>query len=536
MSAIEKNRKEHVVQAYDVKINALHELKNGVRNSDIAKQLNVHVRTVQRWQKNQKKILEKEYNADERLSKKLKRNKALKFDFVNKLTWLWFNESRNAGVSVNGPQICMQARAMYIALGGTENEFKASNGWLDKFKRRHNIRSMATVGEKRSSHIDAAENFITWFDNYIRDENLCEDQIFNCDETGLNFKNMPRKTFTSKEESSTCDSKEMKERITIMASSNASGGLKIPLVVIGKSTEPGCMKSINELPVYYRSQECAWMVSSLFKEWFFSEFVPKVTLYLKSKNLPIKAVLLVDNCLSHPRKLQMGTNIRVIFLPPNTSALIQPMDQGVLQYLKLKYRFLIMEHIVNNVNNGEGLMEVVEKISLENGIEWLTNAWDNVRPITIKNSWNSLWRRNCDATTTQNSILDLMNLPENRILPRLFHSILQNTESYAQIAYDSVLDWLNPPTILTPEEALSNEEIMLVIAEEERGKESGESDSDNDSDPSISNEDVGDHLKEILSYCKKHPDHFSKDEISMLLKINTRILNKAEHIVTQQLI
>ncbi|KAK0091309.1 hypothetical protein PV326_003420, partial [Microctonus aethiopoides] len=141
-----------------------------------------------------------------------------------------------------------------------------------------------------------------------------------------------------------------------------------------------------------------------------------------------------------------------------------------------------------------------------------------------------LWRRNRDATTIRNPINNLMNLPENRILPRVFHSILQNTESYAQISYDSVLDWLNPPTILTPEEALSNEEIMQVIAEEER-----ENDSDDDSDPSITNEDVGEHLKEVLAYCKKHPDHFSKDEISILLRINTRILNKAEHIVTQQL-
>ncbi|KAK0160472.1 hypothetical protein PV328_007880 [Microctonus aethiopoides] len=532
MSVCKKYRKEHVVQTVNKKINALHELKNGVSKSDIAKQLNVHVRTVRRWQKNEKKIFKIECNADDRMLKKLKRNEKPKFNIIDELIWLWFNESRNAGVTVNGPQICMQARAMYIALGGSENEFKASNGWLDKFKRRHNILSMDTVGKKGSSNVDAAENFITWFENYIQEENLCEHQIFNCHETGLNFKNMPRKTFILKQETSTSDCKEMKERITIMASSNASGELKIPLVVIGRSTEPRCMKNIAKLPVYYKSQECAWMVSSLFKEWFFSEFVPKVTLYLKSKKLSIKAVLLVDNCSSHPQKLQIGTNIKVIFLPPNTSALIQPMDQGVLQYLKLKYRFFMMEHIISNVNNGGELMEVVEQISLENAIEWLNNAWDDVRPIMIKKSWNSLWPSNCDAKTMQNPVLDLMNSSEKKMIPRVFHSILQNTESYAQISFDSLLDWLNPPTILTPEEALSNEEMMRIIAEEEREKEN---DSDNDSDPSISNEDVSDYLKEVLAYCKKHPDHFSKDEISVLLRINMRILNKTEHIVTQQL-
>ncbi|KAK0161691.1 hypothetical protein PV327_008110 [Microctonus hyperodae] len=129
-----------------------------------------------------------------------------------------------------------------------------------------------------------------------------------------------------------------------------------------------------------------------------------------------------------------------------------------------------------------------------------------------------------------------MNSSENRMLSQSFHRILQNTESYARISYYSVLDWLNPTTTLTPEEALSNEEIMQVIAEEEREKENAESDSDNDGDPSISNLDVSDYIKEVLAYCKKHPDHFSRDEISILLRINTRILNKTEHIVTQQLI
>lgn len=389
MSVTEKNRKEHVVQTVNARINALNKLKNGVCKSDIAKQLNVHVRTVQRWQKNKKKILENEYNTDDIMKKRLKRIENPKFNIIDELTWLWFNQAKNAGVLVNGPQICMQARAMYIALGGTEDEFKASNGWLEKFKRRHNIRSMNITGKKRSSCADAAEKFVTWFENYIKEENLSKDQIFNCDETGLNFKNMPRRTLELEQESSTVeDLKEIKERITIMTCSNASGGFKLPLVVIGRSAKPTCLKNLTKLPVYYRNQKTAWMISSLFKEWFYLEFVPKVMLYLKSMKLPNKAVLLVDNCSSHPKELRIGNNIKVIFLPPNTAALIQPMDQGILQCLKLNYRFLMMEHVINNVNNGKETIEVVEKINLGNAMEWIAEAWDKVEPIIIEKSWN----------------------------------------------------------------------------------------------------------------------------------------------------
>ncbi|KAK0076324.1 hypothetical protein PV325_005577 [Microctonus aethiopoides] len=59
------------------------------------------------------------------MSKKVKQNPKLKFDIVYELTWLWFSESKNAGVPISGPQICMQAQAMYMSLGGTEDEFKA---------------------------------------------------------------------------------------------------------------------------------------------------------------------------------------------------------------------------------------------------------------------------------------------------------------------------------------------------------------------------------------------------------------------------
>ena len=47
----------------------------------------------------------------------------------------------------------------------------------------------------------------------------------------------------------------------------------------------------------------------------------------RSKHLPLKAVLLVDNAKVHPADLAVG-DIRCIYLPPNTASIIQPCDQG----------------------------------------------------------------------------------------------------------------------------------------------------------------------------------------------------------------
>ncbi|KAK0074877.1 hypothetical protein PV326_012088 [Microctonus aethiopoides] len=84
------------------------------------------------------------------------------------------------------------------------------------------------------------------------------------------------------------------------------------------------------------------MVSSFFKEWFHSEFVSKVALYVASMKPSIKDVLLVDHCSSHALELKME-NIKVVFSPHKTTALTQPMDQEISQCSKLKYRLHRME-------------------------------------------------------------------------------------------------------------------------------------------------------------------------------------------------
>jgi hypothetical protein len=60
------------------------------------------------------------------------------------------------------------------------------------------------------------------------------------------------------------------------------------------------------------------------KIWFFLAkpgFIPEVESYLKKINLDFKVLLLLDNAPGHPKNLN-HPNVRVIFLPPNTTSLI----------------------------------------------------------------------------------------------------------------------------------------------------------------------------------------------------------------------
>jgi hypothetical protein len=48
-----------------------------------------------------------------------------------------------------------------------------------------------------------------------------------------------------------------------------------------------------------------------------------------------KILLLADNCPAHP------VLEKLVFLPANTTSMLQPMDQGVIRSLKCHYRKLI---------------------------------------------------------------------------------------------------------------------------------------------------------------------------------------------------
>ena len=70
--------------------------------------------------------------------------------------------------------------------------------------------------------------------NLIKNEGISGEQLHNCDETGLNYNMLPRKTLASKKEAAAPGHKKIKERVTISACSNAAANHKLRLTLIAK--------------------------------------------------------------------------------------------------------------------------------------------------------------------------------------------------------------------------------------------------------------------------------------------------------------
>ena len=63
----------------------------------------------------------------------------------------------------------------------------------------------------------------------------------------------------------------------INACANASGTIKLPLLLIGKAKNPRCFRNLNKeaLPVVYRNQANAWADREIFLDCFSTVSFPK---------------------------------------------------------------------------------------------------------------------------------------------------------------------------------------------------------------------------------------------------------------------
>ncbi|XP_044014026.1 jerky protein homolog-like [Aphidius gifuensis] len=259
--------------------------------AEMSKCLGISLSTLCNWKNDEKSLNIEREQVHALQANKTKRLCQLENPLVDEATWSWFKQQRKSGAPLSGPLL----------------KSRSYNGWLDKWKKRHHIRNITLSGEKKSADYDAATEYRDKFHQIIQDQGLTADQVFNADETGVNYRQMPRRSLAVKEEVGTSGFKIQKERITAMAAMmcNASGTIKLPLVVIGKYAKPRAIKDhLNNLPVSYKSQKSAWMTTDIFSSWFYDEFVPFVSKKLEEQKKPIKAILFADNCSAHGSNLK----------------------------------------------------------------------------------------------------------------------------------------------------------------------------------------------------------------------------------------
>ena len=170
------------------------------------------------------------------------------YDNIDNATWLWFKRARALNMPVSG--LYIQQKALELAKRYDQANFKASNGWLERFKGRHNISSAVISGEKGCVDGIVVDDWKERLPDLI--SGYKPDDIYNMDETGLFYRALPDRTLDIKGQECT-SGKKVKERITLALCVSMTGEFERPLV-IGRAAKPRCFKHLclDKLPVTWK--------------------------------------------------------------------------------------------------------------------------------------------------------------------------------------------------------------------------------------------------------------------------------------------
>jgi hypothetical protein len=206
----------------------------------------------------------------------------------------------------------------YIGVGGLSGEkgesmtaqdesdsrIKFSQKWLSNIKKRFGWHHHKIRGEGASADVEKAERARQKLPTILSGLVVNGEDIYNVDETGLQFQMPPGKQITSGMNRSQGE-KAARSRIAFTLCSNVSGNNRMPLQAIvpmnggqdGREPRPKSIpRSVNvrrSLGVIYHYNKNAWQYGSTW-----SSFLLDFKVFVSERRLG-NVVLVCDNCLAH---------------------------------------------------------------------------------------------------------------------------------------------------------------------------------------------------------------------------------------------
>ena len=238
----------------------------------------------------------------------------------------WFTERRSQGQRITGKGLLQEAQRRFFAGGVTS--FKASRGWLEKWKTRHSVttRAKTTVAQKMPPQI---EDKILSFHRFVirmrKLRNYPLSNIGNMDETAVYFDMPGDSTLHHKGEKTVIirTTGHEKDKITVVLAAMADGRKLPPLVVLKGKREPAA----SDIPrgVLVRMSTNGWVNEDIIKWWV-------VQVWRRSED---RKLLVWDAFRAHrtdavkellSRRSEFGVNSDTAVIPGGCTSILQPAD------------------------------------------------------------------------------------------------------------------------------------------------------------------------------------------------------------------
>ncbi|EGT53384.1 hypothetical protein CAEBREN_03992 [Caenorhabditis brenneri] len=282
----------------------------------------------------------------------------------------WIRKQRKEKKRVTRKVIQVQAKTMSTAF-----EFKASNGWLEGFLRRHNLttRRPTTVCQKPpADYVDQIASFVVYVEK-IRQENNY-DYIYASDETAVYLDCSHSKTVTEKgsKQVPVLNLGHEKAHITVMLTARNDGYKCKPYVLL-----PNKKPIASIVKEFGKDLELSWCKRTFFDDQLSEDYLKRVM----GNSLFAKRLLVWDSYRSHTsnntKKVLRSLKIDTAVVPGGTTKFLQPADV----YWNFAFKSKIRQEYENYMLHGEkdftkggNLKQPPMKVYLK----WVRDAWSDL--------------------------------------------------------------------------------------------------------------------------------------------------------------
>lgn len=194
----------------------------------------------------------------------------------------------------------------------------------------------------------------------------------------------------------------------------------------------------------------------------FHEWLKRFDLYV-GRSQCRKILLLIDSCSAHgtPKTLPSLHNVRIEFLPPNTTSEVQVLDAGKRAWLKATYKRRLLFRFLKNIDMGRKSIYIVEILT---AIRWTTEKWKNCSADVIKNCFS-----HCLIADFQITEEDIGTTVRETMASTTPDATEHNIEN-ARVALENFLNHVDED-VVTEELSIKQlgREIGIVNGEEDQG-------------------------------------------------------------------
>lgn len=144
-----------------------------------------------------------------------------------------------------------------------------------------------------------------------------------------------------------------------------------------------------------------------------------------------------------------------MYLPPNVTALIQPMDPGVIEAAKKIYKRSLTRRLLLR-DDKIPLTQFIKQLSLKDCCEMIAAAWEEVKSSSLQKAWNN--------------VIPLVKPSEHDVIEEDTNESLLNINmiSDMRVSEAEFEDWLHEDEANQTSEPLDDDHIVSLVRQKDK--------------------------------------------------------------------